>query len=90
MRRYGSYGKPNYTDDYLGPLSNCTGFSGSMPGLAENLIYEYNNTNQTFGRKPFLMQTTSLLLVIAATHMLLKQQYLQQNMACVPKSSYTA
>lgn len=47
---YGSGGNPDYTNDYLGPLSNCTDFSGSMPGLAENLVYEFNNTNQTFSR----------------------------------------
>ena len=59
--RYGSGGNPDYTNDYLGPLSNCTDFSGSMPGLAENLIYDFNNTDQTFGRKPLFITSTGLL-----------------------------
>ena len=46
--RYGSFGQAGYTDPYLGPLSNCTAFSGSLPAIAENLIYNFNNRQQTF------------------------------------------
>lgn len=59
--RYGSGGNPDYTNDYLGPLSNCTDFSGSMPGLAENLVYDFNNSDQTFSRKPLFIISTALL-----------------------------
>ena len=51
--RYGAGYNPNYSNDYLGPLSNCTDFAGSMPGLAEDLVYTFNNTNQTFRSAPF-------------------------------------
>ena len=72
--RYGSGGNPDYTNDYLGPLSNCTDFSGSMPGLAENLVYEFNNTNQTFSRKSLIITIAEMMSFAIVRAILVWQQ----------------
>ncbi len=46
--RYGSFGLPQPPTSYIGPLSNCTDFTGPLPELAQNLVYNFNNSGQTF------------------------------------------
>lgn len=74
VHRYGSGGNPDYTNDYLGPLSNCTDFSGSMPGLAENLVYEFNNTNQTFSRESLFFTIAEMMRFANVRAILVWQQ----------------
>ena len=46
--RYGSFGLPQAPASYIGPVSNCTDFAGPLPELAQNLVYNFNNSGQTF------------------------------------------
>ncbi|KAL0052691.1 hypothetical protein WJX82_006304 [Trebouxia sp. C0006] len=46
--KYGSFGLPQAPASYIGPVSNCTDFAGPLPELAQNLVYNFNNSGQTF------------------------------------------
>ena len=94
--RYGSGGNPNYTNDYLGPLSNCTDFSGSLPGLAENLVYDFNNSQHIFSRKPLFITSTALLPLPLpdsswySSSVLLLEFIMQQTLALVGRQQSVA
>lgn len=52
--RYGTFGVPQPEGgSYLGPETNCTAFSGEMPGIANGLVFDFNNSGQTFRSKHF-------------------------------------
>lgn len=45
---YGAQEEPVPAGTYIGPETNCTAFAGDMPGLANGLVYDFNNSGQTF------------------------------------------
>ena len=59
--RYGSFGLPQPPTSYVGPLSNCTDFTGPLPELAQNLVYNFNNSGQTFRSMRCIRMSVCLL-----------------------------